>query len=190
MAKGSTGLRAIRGAALVNGKILDDVLIGIDPSGLGKIASVNRARRGSAIASRARRVEGLIIPGYVDVHLHGAGGHDVLGPGGAQALLMASRGMKSSEREIVAALRALAVETAKHGYAAITPAAVSLPVESLRLWVRAVSVARAEQGEDLLRGRARDEAIILGANSEGPAISHARKGAHDPTALILSLIHI
>jgi N-acetylglucosamine-6-phosphate deacetylase len=184
VAKGSTALRGIRGAALVNGKVLDDVLIGIDPSGLGTIASVARARSGSALASRARRVEGLIVPGYVDVHLHGAGGHDVLGPGGAQALLMASRGMKSPEREIVAALRALAVETAKHGYAAITPAAVSLPVESLRLWVRAVSVARAEQGEDLQRGRARDEAIILGANSEGPAISHARKGAHDPTVLI------
>ena len=184
MAKGSTALRGIRGAALVNGKVLDDVLIGIEPSGLGTIASVARARSGSALASRARRVEGLIVPGYVDVQLHGAGGHDVLGPGGAQALLMASRGMKSPEREIVAALRALAVETAKHGYAAITPAAVSLPVESLRLWVRAVSVARAEQGEDLQRGRARDEAIILGANSEGPAISHARKGAHDPTVLI------
>ncbi|MFM8176324.1 MAG: hypothetical protein ACKN9G_01185, partial [Candidatus Limnocylindrus sp.] len=92
--------------------------------------------------------------------------------------------MKSPEREIVAALRALAVETARHGYAAITPAAVSLPVESLRLWVRAVSVARAEQGQDIQRGRARNEAIILGANSEGPAISHARKGAHDPTVLI------
>jgi N-acetylglucosamine-6-phosphate deacetylase len=184
VAKKSAALRGIRGAALINGKVLDDALIGIDPSGLGTIASVARARSGTALAARARRIEGLIVPGYVDVHLHGAGGHDVLGPGGAHALLMASRGMKSPEREIVAALRALAVETARHGYAAITPTSVSLPVESLRLWVRAVSVARAEQGEDLERGRARDEAIILGANAEGPAISHARKGAHDPTVLI------
>ena len=184
MAKSTAAVRGIRGAALVGGKILDDVLIGIDPNGVGKIVSVARARSGSALAARARRVEGLIVPGYVDVHLHGAGGHDVLGPGGAQALLMASRGMKSPERDIVASLRALAVETAKHGYAAILPAAVSLPVESLRLWVRAVGAARAEQREALLRGRARDEAIILGANSEGPAISHARKGAHDPMVLI------
>ena len=184
MASASAAVRGIRGAALVGGKILDDVLIGIDPSGVGKIVSVARARSGSALAARARRVEGLIVPGYVDVHLHGAGGHDVLGPGGAQALLMASRGMKSPERDIVAALRGLAVETAKHGYAAILPATVSLPVESLRLWVRAVGVARAEQHDELLRGRARDEAIILGANSEGPSISHARKGAHDPVVLI------
>ncbi|MFZ9608439.1 MAG: N-acetylglucosamine-6-phosphate deacetylase [Candidatus Limnocylindrus sp.] len=184
MASASAAVRGVRGAALVGGKILDDVLIGIDPSGVGKIVSVARARSGSALASRARRVDGLIVPGYVDVHLHGAGGHDVLGPGGAQALLMASRGMKSPERDIVASLRALAVETAKHGYAAILPAAVSLPVESLQLWVRAVGAARAEQREALLRGRARDEAIILGANSEGPAISHARKGAHDPMVLI------
>ena len=102
MAKGSTALRGIRGAALVNGKVLDDVLIGIDPSGLGTIASVARARSGSALASRARRVEGLIIPGYVDVHLHGAGGHDVLGPGGAHELLMWARGVRNAERDIVA----------------------------------------------------------------------------------------
>lgn len=184
MATSSAAVRGIRGAALIGGKVIDDALIGVDPSGVGKIVSVARARSGSALASRARRVEGLIVPGYVDLHLHGAGGHDVLGPGGAQALLMAARGMKSPERDIVAALRALALETAKHGYAAILPAAVSLPLESLRLWVRAVGVARAEQRDDLQRGRARDEAIILGANSEGPAISHARKGAHDPMVLI------
>lgn len=184
MATSSAAVRGIRGAALIGGKVIDDALIGVDPSGVGKIVSVARARSGSALASRARRVEGLIVPGYVDLHLHGAGGHDVFGPGGAQALLMAARGMKSPERDIVAALRSLALETAKHGYAAILPAAVSLPLESLRLWVRAVGVARAEQRDDLQRGHSRDEAIILGANSEGPAISHARKGAHDPMVLI------
>ncbi|MFM8428743.1 MAG: hypothetical protein ACKN93_03285, partial [Candidatus Limnocylindrus sp.] len=66
MTKKAAALRGIRGAALVNGKILDDALIGIDPSGLGTIASVARARSGSALDSRARRVEGLIVPGYVD----------------------------------------------------------------------------------------------------------------------------
>jgi N-acetylglucosamine-6-phosphate deacetylase len=184
VASASAAVRGIRGAALIGGKILDDVLIGIDPSGVGKIVSVARARSGSALAARARRVEGLIVPGYVDVHLHGAGGHDVLGPGGAHELLMWARGVRNAERDIVAALRGLAVETAKHGYAAILPATVSLPVESLRLWVRVVGVARAEQHDELRRGRARDEAIILGANSEGPSISHARKGAHDPVVLI------
>ena len=184
MTRASTAARGIRGAALINGKVVDDAIIGIDPTGVGKIVSVARARNGTALAARARRVNGLIVPGYVDIHLHGAGGHDVLGPGGAHALLMATRGLKSPERDIVASLRALAAETAKHGYSAIVPATVSLPVDSLRLWTRAVRVARAEQSAELQRGRARDEAIILGANSEGPAISHARKGAHDPMVLI------
>ena len=184
MTRASTAARGIRGAALIDGKVVDDAIIGIDPTGVGKIVSVARARNGTALAARARRVNGLIVPGYVDIHLHGAGGHDVLGPGGAHALLMATRGLKSPERDIVASLRALAAETAKHGYAAIVPATVSLPVDSLRLWTRAVRVARAEQSAELQRGRARDEAIILGANSEGPAISHARKGAHDPMVLI------
>ena len=184
MSSASVAARGIRGAALINGKIIDDAIIGIDPAGVGKIVSVARARNGTALAARARRAEGLIIPGYVDIHLHGAGGHDVLGPGGAHELLMSSRGVRNPERDIVASLRALAVETAKHGYAAILPATVSLPVDSLRLWVRAVRVARDEQSAELQRGRARDEAIILGANSEGPAISHSRKGAHDPMVLI------
>ncbi len=184
MAKSPVAARGIRGAALIGGKIVDDALIGIDPVGVGRIISVARARNGSALASRARRVEGLIVPGYVDIHLHGAGGHDVLGPGGARELLMSSRGLRDSQRDIVGALRALAVETAKHGYAAIVPATVSLPVESLRLWVRAVSLARAEQGAELRRGRARDEAIILGAHAEGPAISLSRVGGHDPVVLI------
>jgi len=184
MAKPTTVVRGMRGAALINGKIINDALIGIDPSGVGKIVSVARARNGTALANRARRVHGLIVPGYVDIHLHGAGGHDVLGPGGAHELLMSARGVRNPERDIVASLRALAVETATHGYAAILPAAVSLPVESLRLWVRAVNVARTEQSAELQRGRARDEAIILGANSEGPAISHTRKGAHDPMVLV------
>lgn len=95
MASASVAARGIRGAALINGKILDDAIIGIDPTGVGKIVSVARARNGTALAARARRVTGLIIPGYVDIHLHGAGGHDVLGPGGAHELLMSSRGVRN-----------------------------------------------------------------------------------------------
>lgn len=61
MASASVAARGIRGAALINGKILDDAIIGIDPTGVGKIVSVARARNGTALAARARRVTGLII---------------------------------------------------------------------------------------------------------------------------------
>ena len=179
----SKATRAIRGAALIGGRIVDDALISYDAHGIGTIRSVGRAG-GSALAKRARRVRGVILPGYIDVHLHGAGGHDVLGPGGAEALLLATRGGKNPERDIVASLRALAATGAQHGYAALVPATVSLPIPSLRAWVRAVAVAREEQRADALRGRARGEALILGAHTEGPAISAARKGAHDPSVLI------
>ena len=175
--------RAIRGDAVIGGRIVEDAVIGYDAQGIGTIRVVGRGGV-SALAKRARRVRGLILPGYIDVHLHGAGGHDVLGPGGAEALLVASRGGKSPERDIVASLRALAATAAQHGLAAIVPATVSLPLPSLRAWVRAVAVARAEQHADALRGRARGEALILGAHTEGPAISAARKGAHDPSVLI------
>jgi N-acetylglucosamine-6-phosphate deacetylase len=184
MAGSSSGaMRAIRGDALIGGRIVEDALITYETRGVGKIRSIGRARR-STLAKRARRVRGLIVPGYIDMHLHGAGGHDVLGAGGAEALLLATRGGKSPEREIVASLRALAASTAQHGYAAIVPATVSLPIPSLRMWMRAVAVARQEQRADALRGRARGEALILGAHIEGPAITPARAGAHDLSTLV------
>ena len=184
MAGSSSGaMRAIRGDALIGGRIVEDALITYETKGVGKIRSIGRAGS-SALAKRARRVRGLITPGYIDMHLHGAGGHDVLGAGGAEALLLATRGGKSPEREIVASLRALAASTAQHGYAAIVPATVSLPIPSLRIWMRAVAVARQEQRADALRGRARGEALILGAHIEGPAITPARAGAHDLSTLV------
>lgn len=41
MASASVAARGIRGAALINGKILDDAIIGIDPTGVGKIVSLH-----------------------------------------------------------------------------------------------------------------------------------------------------
>ena len=108
----------------------------------------------------------------------------MLGTGGSEALLIASRGGRAIDRDVVAALRAVATTLNAHGYAAFLPTAVSLPIPSLRLWLRAVATARAEQSADRAAGRAKREAIILGAHSEGPALAHARKGAHDPTALL------
>lgn len=108
----------------------------------------------------------------------------MLGSGGAESLLLASRGGRSVERDIVGELRAVAKVVYAHGYAAFLPTAVSLPIPSLRLWLRAVAVARAEQSTARAKGGAVREAIILGAHAEGPALAFARKGAHDPTALV------
>jgi N-acetylglucosamine-6-phosphate deacetylase len=173
----------IRGAALLGQRIIDDVLIGIDTAA-GRITAVTPLRGRSAIAARARRVDGLLSAGFVDLHLHGAGGHDVLGTGGSEALMIAARGGRATARDVVDALRVVAATLSGHGYAAFLPTAVSLPIPSLRLWLRAVATARVEQSADRAAGRALREAIILGAHSEGPALAHARKGAHDPTALV------
>lgn len=175
---------AIRGDALINGRVVEDALIEMEPRGAERVIVAAGPAGRRAAAARAQRVDGLIAPGYVDIHLHGAAGHDALGPRGAQALLEATRGQKSPERDIVASLRSIAAETARHGYAAIVPASVSLPLPSLRIWARAVATARAEQSADRAARRGSNEAIILGGHMEGPAIAHARKGAHDPTALV------
>ena len=69
MAGSSSGaVRAIRGDALIGGRIVEDVLITYETKGVGTIRAVGRAGR-SALATRARRVNGLIAPGYIDTDM-------------------------------------------------------------------------------------------------------------------------
>ena len=72
MAGASSGaVRAIRGDALIGGRIVEDVLITYETKGVGTIRAVGRAGR-SALATRARRVNGLIAPGYIDTAMTSA----------------------------------------------------------------------------------------------------------------------
>lgn len=99
----------------------------------------------------------FIAPGFVDVHVHGWGGHDAMG--GADALDGMSRHLL------------------RHGVTSFLPTAVSAPLATL--------VEFAEQVRAWIPVAPTDGAQPLGFNLEGPFLAPARRGAHDPAVLLI-----
>lgn len=97
----------------------------------------------------------LISPGFVDVHVHGWGGHDAMGTtddldGMARALL-------------------------RRGVTSFLPTAVTAPLPDLR--------AFADRVRAWAPNAPADGAEPLGFNLEGPFLARARKGAHNAAHL-------
>lgn len=103
-----------------------------------------------AVASGAPR----IIPGFVDLHVPGGGGADVMQ--GADAVRIAAR------------------LHAQHGTTSFLPATITAPEDQLRSALAGIGTV---QGE-----RRSGEARVLGAHMEGPFINAARLGAQPPFA--------
>jgi N-acetylglucosamine-6-phosphate deacetylase len=98
--------------------------------------------------------EGTAIPGFIDVHIHGAGGHDV---------------MEASAE----AMTAVTQTVARHGTTSFVATTVTASPEETIRSVEGISKYIAKQCED---GRACAE--VLGIHFEGPFISPARRGVH------------
>ena len=96
-----------------------------------------------------------ITPGFVDVHTHGGGGHDVMD---------GVAGMDGTARHLI-----------RHGVTSFLPTGVTAPIPDLVAYAAAFRTWRAAVGPDV--------AEPLGFNLEGPFLSAWRKGAHDPTFL-------
>jgi len=130
----------------------DDVVVGALSIVDGTIDAVHLDRA----ATRADSDLPYLAPGFVDVHVHGWGGHSAMGTtddlgGMARALL-------------------------RHGVTSFLPSAWTTPLPELhafadrvRGWIPAAPVDGAEP---------------LGFNLEGPFIAKARKGAHDPDLIL------
>lgn len=95
----------------------------------------------------------FLAPGFVDVHVHGWGGHDAMGT--------------------PADLDGMARALFRRGVTSFLPTAVTASLPDL--------VAFSRRVRDWLPNAPRDGAEPLGFNIEGPFIAVARKGAQDPT---------
>jgi N-acetylglucosamine-6-phosphate deacetylase len=98
----------------------------------------------------------FIAPGFVDVHVHGWGGHDAMG--GPAALDGMARGLL------------------RRGVTSFLPTAVTAPLDDL--------LAFADRFRGWRQDAPSDGAEPLGFNLEGPFLAAARRGAHDPAHLL------
>lgn len=101
--------------------------------------------------------KGLFVsPGFIDIHIHGAGGHDTM-DGTFEAINEISKTI------------------CKYGTTSFTPTTMTMSAEDILKSMMAIKRAKTD---------GTDGAIVLGAHLEGPFISPSAIGAQNPNYLI------
>ncbi|MDF2612251.1 MAG: N-acetylglucosamine-6-phosphate deacetylase [Clostridia bacterium] len=116
----------------------------------GKIASINPKDVNDDHVIDAKGL--YLSPGFIDIHIHGAGGHDTMD------------GTYEAINEISKAI-------VKHGTTSFLPTTMTSPINEIREAIHAVHAAK-------LNGT--DGAEVLGVHLEGPFISPQMVGAQNP----------
>ena len=123
----------------------------------GRIAAIDRAGGAPAGASVIQVHESFVVPGFVDVHVHGVEGHDTLDGAGA--------------------INEIATRLPRYGVTAFCPTTVACAPADLELTLRQIGDARV--------GRAAGSARVLPAHLESNFISPEYKGAQPAACLRL-----
>ncbi len=131
----------------------------------GKIVEIaTRAARPVPAEVRTLNLgDGVMAPGYVDLHIHGSAGFDVM----------------DDKADALPAIERL---LARHGVTAYYPTTVTAPLDAtLRALERLADAIESRSHGDKSAER---RACPLGIHLEGPFISHVRKGVHPAVHLL------
>lgn len=111
--------------------------------------------------------DATLAPGFVDIHIHGGAGHDVM-------------------EADPAGLAAVEHQLARHGVTSYFPTTVTAPLE--QTWSALDRLADAIDRAAQDSGSRHQRAQPLGIHLEGPFLSHARRGVHPLEDLLLPTV--
>jgi N-acetylglucosamine-6-phosphate deacetylase len=126
----------------------------------GRILAVD-SRNHLEVPADARRVDFpdcVLSPGFIDIHVHGGSGHDVMETD-AGAMAAIERGM------------------ARHGVTSYLPTTVTAPEDRILRALEHLGKRISSQADQDTGSRP------IGIHLEGPFISHAKRGVHPPEHL-------
>jgi N-acetylglucosamine-6-phosphate deacetylase len=150
-----TRVRVLYGRGLLEGEVQEGTAVTVRDGRIEAVARLPRPPAGAEV------LDGILAPGFVDLHVHGGGGADFM----------------DAEPEAVGAVAAFHL---RHGTVALAATTLSASREAVGRCVAAVARAwRREREGDPGPPRARIVALHL----EGPYLNPRRAGAQDPEAI-------
>jgi N-acetylglucosamine-6-phosphate deacetylase len=132
-------------AEVISGRIIVD-----DGEVIGRLHVGDDGRIAAIEPDGLAPVDALVLPSFIDVHVHGWGGHDAMG--GSEALSGMARAL------------------AARGVTSFLPTSVTASFEKLTVFADSV--------REWMPGAPADGAEPLGFNMEGPFLAEQKKGAH------------